>query len=78
MAQPRHPDTLAYRQPDHARANSIDPSYDFVARNDREMRIGQLSVDDMQVGATHTTCCYLDPYLTLTGLPVRKLGPFQS
>jgi hypothetical protein len=42
------------------------------------MLIGQLSVDDMQVGATHTTCGYLDSYLTLTGLPVRELGPFQS
>jgi hypothetical protein len=44
-----------------------------VAEDQRELRLGEFTVDDVQVGAADPTGMHLQPQLAFTGLTVRKL-----
>jgi hypothetical protein len=37
----------------NAGADQIDPAYDFMARNDRKLRIRELTVHNMQIRPAH-------------------------
>jgi hypothetical protein len=49
-----------------------------VAGNDRQLRIGQLTIDNVKVRAADATGGDLDTNLTRTGMAVRNLHPFKG
>ena len=70
VAEPRNADTLADVQVLDAGADRIDPANDLMARDNRNVRVGQFAVDDMPVGAADAAGTYLNPYLAWPGLPL--------
>ena len=72
VAEPRHADARAERRVD-AVADRLDPADDLVAGNDRQLRIGQFAVDDVQIGAADAAG--LDAHADLAGARL-GLGPF--
>ena len=51
MAEPRNADALAKVKMCDIGADRIDPSDDLMSRNNRQFRIGQFAIDDMEIGA---------------------------
>jgi hypothetical protein len=47
MSEPRNPDALPDREPFNALADSVDTAHDLMAWDDWDLRIGQLSIDNM-------------------------------
>ena len=68
MAEPGHADARAELQTD-AVAGRLDPADDLVAGDDRQLRVRQFAVDDMQIGAADAAG--LDPH---ADLPRARLG----
>jgi len=77
VAEPGDADPLAEAQPRYARPDRLDAADDLVTGDDRRFRIGQVSVQNMQVGATDAAGEHLDPHLALARFAVRQLGPDQ-
>src|SRR5580658_6365453 len=71
MAEPGHADARAGRERDPF-ARSLDPAYDLMPRNDRQLGVGQLAVDDMQIGAADAAGLDAQPNLPRPG---RGIGP---
>ena len=65
MAEPGYADPFAERKAGDAGAEHIDAADDFMAGNDRQARIGQFAVVDVQIGATDAAG--LDPEANLAG-----------
>src|ERR1019366_5441052 len=78
VAEPRNADAFTDAQLLDASPDCIDPADDLVARNDRHLRVGQLAIDDMQVGAADAVSGHLHPDLPRPGLPVGDLYPFKG
>ena len=70
VAEPRNADTLADVQVLDACADGIDPANDLMARDDRNLRVGQFAIDDMQIGAADAAGGDLNPYLARPWLPI--------
>ena len=70
VAEPRNADTLADAQALDPGADRVNSAYDLMARDNRNVRIGQFAVDDMKVGTANTTGPHLNPYLARPGLPI--------
>ncbi len=77
VTEPGYADALTHPQAFDTRSNCIDPTDDLVARDDRQMRIWQFAVHDMQVGATDAASRDLDANLARPRMPVGEIGPFQ-
>ena len=71
MAEPGHADPRAELEVD-AFADRLDAADDLVPRHDRQLGIGQLAVDDMQVGAAYAAGLDPNPNLPRSG---RRIGP---
>ena len=52
-------------------------AHDLVSRNDGNTRLGQLTVDDVQIGAAHAASADLHANLPGSRLPVREFHPFE-
>ncbi len=78
MAEPRHADALAQAQSHDVAADRIDPADDLVAGDDRHDGIGQLAVDDVQIGPADAAGGDAKADFTGSGKAVRKLRPFES
>ncbi len=63
----RSPGASATPAPDR-----LDPADDLVTRDDRQLRIGQLAVDDVQVGAADAAGLDAQPDLPGAGI---RIGP---
>ena len=77
MAEPRNADAIPGLEaidPFTERANGTD---DLVARYDRQFRLGQIAVDDMQIGAAHAAGRYRYLYLARSGFRIGFLDQFQ-
>jgi hypothetical protein len=70
VAEPRNADTLANAQALDSGTDRVDSAYDLVARDNRNVGVGQFAVDDMKVGTANTTGTHLDSYLARSGLPI--------
>jgi hypothetical protein len=70
VAEPRNADTLANAQALDFGTDRVDTAYDLVARDNRNVRVGQFAVDDMKVGTANSTGTHLDSYLARPGLPI--------
>ena len=65
------------RKPSDAGPDRVDPADDFVAGDDRNLRVGQLAVDDMQVGAANAASGHFDPNFVRPRLSVGEICPFE-
>ena len=80
VAEPRHADPGARRERD-AGARRLDPADDFVTRDDRQLGIGQVAVDDVQVRAADAAGLDAQPNLAGAGNglgPVLEREPFTG
>ena len=76
-AQPRHADPLARREARRRPGRRRDRADDLVAQHQRQLRLGQLAVDDVQVGAADAAGAHLERDLPGPGLRLGELGFLQ-
>ena len=76
-AQPWHPHPLAGIETGNASARRHDPADDFVPWHDRQGRVRQFAVDEVQVGAAHAAGFHLEQDLPGAGLRDRQLATFE-
>ena len=77
MAEPRYAHTLANLEIPDVRAYRVDATDNFVTRDDGHLRVGQLAIHDVQVGAANAAGGHLDANLVRSRSSIRKFGPFQ-
>src|SRR5690606_38818055 len=73
VAEPRDADALAEREARDAGAERVHTADDLVAGNDRPLRMLEVTVRDVEVGAAHATGRDLDPHLACCRLRPRDL-----
>src|SRR5579863_2022412 len=78
MAGPRHADPVADRKPGDARSQRGHDPDDFVARYQRSLRMSELAVDHMQVGAADAASVNVDQQLTGARLWIGHLQVLQN
>jgi hypothetical protein len=71
VAQPRDTDPVAWLQALYTGTDCRDTPDDFMARNQRKMRMRQFPVDDMKISATDAAGSHIDQYLSPPGRAVR-------
>jgi hypothetical protein len=62
-AEPGNSDALSRRYADDIRTDCLNPSHDFMTRNDRQFRMRKLSIDHVQIGAADAAGRNTDAYL---------------
>ena len=77
-AEPGNAHTLPQAEACDAAAKLQHRTDDLMAEHQWEFRLGELAVDDVQVGAADPTDVNLQRQLALTGLTVRKIGFLQG
>jgi predicted porin len=60
MPHPRHAHAIAYAEAFDAGADFRYHTDDLVSRNERQLRMRQIAVDDVQIRAADATCAYVD------------------
>ena len=60
------------------RTDRLGPTDDLVARDERQLRLGQLAVDDVEVGPAHAAGSDPEQHLARAGNRVRQPGRAQS
>ena len=76
-AQPRNADTRTDRGRLHAGPVRSDGANDLVTRDDLRCRIGQLAIDQMQVGAAYPARVHSHQHLPAGRLRQRDFAPFE-
>jgi hypothetical protein len=74
--QPRHADEVAGGRPLNAFADRDDGADDLMAGDQRELGLGQIAVEDVEVGPAHGAGAHVHEHLAGAGLglgPVPKL-----
>jgi hypothetical protein len=66
IAEPWYPDARPLRQAFDAVAQDLDAPDDLMPEHERKLGLGKLSIEDMQVGATHPAGRDLDQNLVRT------------
>jgi hypothetical protein len=77
VPEPRNADALTHAQALDPRSDHIDPADDLMARDDRHLRVGQFTIDDMEVGAADAAGGHLDSNLARSGSPIGEVCPFK-
>jgi hypothetical protein len=72
-AKPWHSDAHAYFKADYARTDGANPADHFMARHNRQFRVGKLAVKYMQIGAANSTSFDLNKEFALD---CRRHRPF--
>ena len=67
MSQPRHADAVADGKAFGARAKRRHMADDLVAENERQLGMGELAVEDVEIGAAHAASRDLDQDLVRPG-----------
>jgi hypothetical protein len=78
MAEPWNANALTYAQPFDTNPDRIDPADDLMAGDDRYLRVGQLSINDVEVCAADAAGAHLHSNLARPGLPIGEMCPFKS
>src|SRR6185437_9565773 len=66
-AQPRHADAVPDPEAIGVASRFDYGADDLVTRHEMRFRIGQLAIDDMQIGTAHGACPHADDELSGTG-----------
>ena len=77
-AEPRHPDPVAERETVDLRPLVDDDADDLVTKHQRQLRVGELTIDDMQVGAAHGAGAHRDQHLLRPGTRRRQFRRDQG
>src|SRR5262249_56157263 len=77
-AEPRHADALADRQARYAGTRRRNASDDLVAGNERQLRMRQLAVDHVKIGAADTAGVDLEKKVFALGQRERTVPAEQS
>src|SRR5262249_18697039 len=77
MPQPWHANSRANRKSLRASAGCHDASNDFVPWNERQSWVGQLAINNVQIGAAYRTSSNLDQHLTLGGHGLRNVSQLK-
>lgn len=77
MAEPRHANAPPEAVLIDADAKRIDDANNLVARYKWQLRVLQLTVDDVQVGSAHSARFHTKPDFTFTGQRIRALDHFE-
>jgi hypothetical protein len=75
MAKPGDADPFAGRKAVHTITEGMNMPDDFVAWYDRQCRVGQITVDDMQVGAADAAGRDFHQNLARTG--IRRIACYR-
>ena len=75
--KPRDADTCPDRRRLGIAPHSVDPPDDLVTGNDRKLRVGELAVNDVQIGAADAAGGNQHPDLPWAGLGIRHGGEHQ-
>ena len=75
VAKPGYPDTPAKPVPGNTLTDRLDATHDFMSRNERQLRTGQVTVDHMEIGATDGTGLAPDENLACSR---QRVLPFQK
>src|SRR4029453_18240726 len=76
-AQPRHADPLPLRETVRPCAPSDHPADDLVAEDQRELRLAELAIEDVQVRPADGAGRHVEEELALGRLGVREFTPTQ-
>jgi hypothetical protein len=63
VAEPRNTDAIAGNEVGHTVTHLIDDADDFVTGDQRDLRVGQIAVDHMEIRPAHAACAHLDQQL---------------
>ena len=63
-AQPRHPDPVAGRESIRCRPVTDDPADDLVTRDQRQFRMIEFTIEDVELGSADPAGGYTDQYLS--------------
>ena len=77
-AEPGDADAVADRDIAHAVAERLDRADDLVAEDERQCRVGQLAVDDVQVGAADAAGPHPDQHLARPAAPASARSAARS
>jgi hypothetical protein len=73
-AKPRHTDHVALGKGVDSRSKSVDGADDLMSEDERELRLRELAVDDVQIGAADGARLHANPKLAGCRFGARKLG----
>src|SRR5262249_7964264 len=76
-AEPRYADALADREPGGAGAQLGDRADELMPGHERQLRVRQFSVDDVEIGAAHRARLDGDPDLAGGGSRYRQLAKYE-
>src|SRR6516165_11225358 len=77
LAKPGNTDAPANLKSCGVTAHHVDSPDDFVAGDNRKLRIWQLAVDDVKIGAAHAAGGDANPYLPRSRLGIRPLDQLE-
>jgi hypothetical protein len=72
-AKPGDTHSITDLKPIHFRSNRCYPADDLMTRNQRQLWLGQLTVDYMKIGAAHTAGMHLNQQLFISGHRLRHI-----
>jgi hypothetical protein len=72
--EPRHADPIANGETLDARRDRRHPTHDLVARHERQLRLAELAVDDVEIRPTHATRVDAHQHLAVARTRRRDLG----
>ena len=73
-AEPGDADTLADREPRRTFTHPTYQTHDLMTEHERQLGVGQLAVDDVEIGSTDRARLHIQADLSGSGLGSRKLG----
>jgi hypothetical protein len=62
----------------HVAADSFDLTDDFMTGHNRDRRLWQFAVDDMQIGTAHAACLDSDEHVVWPGGGLRDLNRLEA
>jgi hypothetical protein len=78
VAKPWNAHTLPHAEPFDTGPNRIDSADDLMARDNRQLWVRQLAIDDMQIRAADAAGGHLHSNLARPRLPIGEICPFKS
>jgi len=76
-AKPRHPGPLAQCQTVDTRAKRVDAPDDLVSQYQWEVGMGELAIENMQIGAADAAGFHLEPHFARSRGGVRQIAEDQ-
>jgi hypothetical protein len=76
-AEPGHSHALSQGNARNTRADFIDNAHDFVSRDQWQFGVGELTIDDVQVGTTNAACEHAQTQLARGWMKIGKVLDYK-